>query len=173
MSPDTPDSDRNLHRFQACSIERAINPLGDRWTFLVLREAFFGVRRFSEMARNLGIARNVLSRRLHQLVEAGIFERVLYNDRGGWHEYRLTEAGKELYDVVLAIMHWSDRHLGGPDGPPLLLHHTACDHDTHGVVVCAHCGEPLCPHEVDPRPGPGAMEQSARTVAEADGAILT
>jgi DNA-binding HxlR family transcriptional regulator len=171
MSPDAPDNDRNPHRFQACSIERAINPLGDRWTFLVLREAFFGVRRFSQMARNLGIARNVLSRRLDQLVEAGIFERVLYNERGGWHEYRLTDAGKELYDVVLAIMHWSDRHLAGPGGPPLLLRHTTCDHDTHGVVVCAHCGKPLRPHDVDSRPGPGAMEQPAHTVA--DGAILT
>jgi hypothetical protein len=66
--------------------------------------------------------------------------------------------GKELYDVVLAIMYGSDRHLAGPDGPPLLLRHTTCDHDTHGVVVCAHCGEPLHPHEVDPRPDPGATE---------------
>lgn len=106
-------------------------------------------------------------------VDAGIFERVLYNERGGWHEYRLTEAGKELYDVVLAIMYWSDRHLAGPDGPPLLLRHTTCDHDTHGVVVCAHCGEPLHPHEVDPRPDPGATEQPVRTAAEADSAILT
>ena len=81
------------------------------------------------------------------------------NKQRGWHEYRLTEAGKELYDVVLAIMYWSDRHLAGPDGPPLLLRHTTCDHDTHGVVVCAHCGEPLHPHEVDPRPEPGATER--------------
>jgi DNA-binding HxlR family transcriptional regulator len=149
-------SDRNLHRFEADSLERVLNVLGDRWTFLLLREAFFGVRRFSEMARNLGIARNVLSRRLEQLVAAGVFERVLYNDRGGWHEYRLTEAGRELYDVVLTMMHWGDRHLSGPEGPPLVLHHRACDHDTHGVVVCANCGERLDPRDVEPRPGPGA-----------------
>lgn len=173
MFNDTPGNDPNLHRLQACSIERAINPLGDRWTFLVLREAFFGVRRFSDMARNLGIARSVLSRRLDQLVDAGIFERVLYNERGGWHEYRLTEAGKELYDVVLAIMHWSDRHLAGPDGPPLLLRHTTCDHDTHGVVVCAHCRAPLVPRDVDPRPGPGAPKPPLPQVAETDSAALT
>lgn len=148
--------DRNVQRFHADSMERTLNVLGDRWAFLLLREAFFGVRRFSDMARNLGIARNVLSRRLEQLVDAGIFERVLYNNRGGWHEYRLTKAGRELYDIVLTIVHWGDRHLAGDDGPPLLLRHTTCGHDTHAVIVCAHCSKPLDPHEVEPRPGPGA-----------------
>lgn len=153
---DRPPLDRNLHRFHADSMERVLNVLGDRWVFLVLREAFFGVRRFSDMARNLGIARNVLSRRLDQLVDAGVFERVLYNDRGGWHEYHLTDAGIELYDVVLTIMGWGDRHLAGPEGAPLLLRHVPCGHDTHGIVVCSQCGEPLNPRDIDARPGPGA-----------------
>jgi DNA-binding HxlR family transcriptional regulator len=146
----------NAHRFHADSMERTLSVLGDRWSFLVLREAFFGVRRFSEMARNLGIARNVLSRRLEQLVEAGVFERVPYNDRGVWHEYKLTDAGRDLYPVVLTMIAWGDRHLAGAAGPPLLLRHVACGHDTHGVVACAVCGEELRASEIEPRAGPGA-----------------
>lgn len=146
----------NRHRFHADSIERALSVLGDRWTFLILREAFFGVRRFGQLARNLGIARNVLARRLDALVAAGLFERVLYNSSGGWHEYRLTDRGRDLYGATAALMRWGDEHLAGPEGPPLTLHHSACDRDFHATVSCSECGRELDPREVEPRPGPGA-----------------
>jgi DNA-binding HxlR family transcriptional regulator len=151
-------SERNAHRFRADSVERAIEVLGgERWVFLILREAFFGVRRFGQFARNLGIARNVLIRRLDAIVDAGLFERVLYNEKGAWHEYRLTEAGREMYGPIIALMGWADDYLAGPEGPPLTLHHKTCGHDLRPLVVCSHCGGELDAREVEPRPGPGAV----------------
>jgi DNA-binding HxlR family transcriptional regulator len=158
-----PAADPNRHRFDADSVERALVILGgDRWTFLILREAFFGVRRFSDFARNLGIARNVLAHRLDVLVDGGLFTRVLYNENGPWYEYRLTDAGRGLYGAILALMHWGDEQLAGDEGPPLALHHAACDHDFYPVVACSHCGEALDPREVEPRPGPGATTGAQR-----------
>ena len=91
--------------------------LGERWTFLILRESFYGVRRFSDMQRNLGIARNILSARLQTLVGAGILERRHYQQEPERFEYRLTEQGRDLYPAIIAIMRWGDEHLSG-DGPP-------------------------------------------------------
>jgi len=151
------ETDPNSQRFTADSVERAMAVIGDRWTFLILREAFFGVRRFSQLARNLGITRNLLARRLESLVEAGVLDRTIYNQRADWHEYRLTDRGRDLYDIVLAALRWGDKHLAGPEGPPLLLRHNPCGHDTQGITVCEHCRQPIDPHDITPRPGPGAM----------------
>lgn len=150
-------TDANTHRFTADSVERAMAVIGDRWTFLILREAFFGVRRFSQLARNLQITRNVLAARLETLVRAGVLDRVIYNERADWHEYRLTDRGRDLYDIVLAVIRWGDEHLAGPEGPPLILRHDPCGHDTRGLTVCEHCREPIDPHHMTPRPGPGAL----------------
>ena len=96
--------------------------LGERWTFLILRESFYGVRRFSDIQRNLGIARNILSARLQTLVGAGILERRRYQEEPERYEYRLTGQGRDLYPAIIAIMRWGDEHLSG-DGPPVELHH--------------------------------------------------
>jgi len=136
-----------LDRPATCSIGRAMEILGERWTFLILREAFYGVRRFSEMQRNLGIARNILSTRLQTLVSAGILERVPYKEEPPRHEYRLTPAGKDLYPAIVTLMRWGDRHLVGD--PPVLLRH-ACGHEADPMLVCAHCHEELHPHDVTP-----------------------
>ena len=85
--------------------------LSDRWTFLILREAFFGVRRYGQMQRNLGIARNVLADRLRQLVANGMFERVRYRTDPDWYEYRLTERALDVYPVIVGLMRWAERHL--------------------------------------------------------------
>ena len=100
-----------LDRPVTCSIGRAMEILGERWTFLILRESFYGVRRFSDIQRNLGIARNILSTRLQTLVGAGILERVLYREEPERYEYRLTEAGSDLYPAIVTLMRWGDRHL--------------------------------------------------------------
>lgn len=160
-------ADANTHRFTADSVERAMTVIGDRWTFLILREAFFGVRRFSPLARNLGITRNLLARRLEILVEAGVLDRTIYNHRADWHEYRLTDRGRDLYDIVLAVIRWGDQHLAGPEGPPLLLRHTPCGHDTRGVTVCEHCREPIDARDMTPRPGPGAHADRPGTTVPA------
>jgi DNA-binding HxlR family transcriptional regulator len=136
------------------SVQRVVELLGDRWTILVLREAFFGVHRFSEFARNVGITnRNLLTNRLRLLVDAGIFERI---DEGGRRiDYRLTARGRELYPTIMAMMAWGDRHLADPGGPPLIFEHRSCGHPTAPILVCEHCHEPIDPRDVDPRPGPG------------------
>jgi len=137
-----------LDRPVSCSIGRAMEILGERWTFLILRESFYGVRRFSDMQRNLGIARNILSTRLQTLVANGILERRLYQEEPPRHEYRLTEAGRDLYPAIVTLMRWGDRHLS--TDPPVVLRHNSCGHEADPLLVCAHCHEELDPHEVTP-----------------------
>ncbi len=131
------------------SIERAAEVVGDRWTILVLREAFFGVRRYGEMARNLGIARNVLASRLKRLVADGLLERRRYRRDPDWYEYVLTDAGRELYGAVLALLRWADRHYPDDEDLDLVLRHRGCGKRTHAKVVCSACGEELDPRDVE------------------------
>src|SRR4051812_2362346 len=107
-----------LERPEACSIGRAMEVLGERWTFLILREAFYGVRRFSDMQRNLGIARNMLSTRLHTLVGAGVLERRLYQAEPARYEYRLTEAGGDPYPSIVPPVRRGGKHPQGGPRPP-------------------------------------------------------
>ena len=139
-----------LDRPGSCSIGRAMEILGERWTFLILRESFYGVRRFSDMQRNLGIARNILSSRLQMLVRTGILERRRYQDDPERFEYKLTEKGLGLYPAVVAIMRWGDEQLS-EERPPVVLRH-ACGHLADPVLVCAHCRAELDPREVTPEP---------------------
>ena len=145
----------NLERPGTCSVARAMEILGERWTFLILREAFYGVRRFSDMQRNLGIARNILSTRLQTLVRSGILERRRYQEEPERYEYRLTDAGRDLYPAMVTLMRWGDAHLCRDRGAPVVLRHT-CGHSADPVLVCSHCHEPLDPRDVTPEPGPGA-----------------
>ena len=138
-----------------CSVQRAMEILGERWTMLILREAFWGVRRFTEMQRNLGIARNILSVRLQTLVATGILERRRYSQDPDRYEYRLTQMGLDLYPAVVAIMRWGDEHLCRGEGAPVVLRHS-CGHDAEPKMVCSCCGVELEPHSVHPEPGPGA-----------------
>jgi DNA-binding HxlR family transcriptional regulator len=140
---------------QPCSIARTVAVLGERWTMVILREAFQGERRFEDIQRGLSIARNILADRLQMLVSEGILERRLYQDRPPRHEYRLTEKGRDLYPVLIALMQWGDRYTAGDAGPPVLLVHEPCGHRTEPHFVCSHCGEPIDPREMRPEPGPG------------------
>jgi DNA-binding HxlR family transcriptional regulator len=149
-----------LDRPDTCSVARAMDILGERWTMLIMREAFYGVRRFSDMQRNLGIARNILSTRLQTLVRAGILERRRYQEEPERFEYRLTQAGRDLYPAVIAIMKWGDEYLADEAGPPVVLRHT-CGELIDPVLVCDCCGEALHPHDITPEPGPGAQLPAA------------
>jgi DNA-binding HxlR family transcriptional regulator len=140
-----------------CSLFRSMDVLGDRWTLMVLREAFMGVRRFTEMQRDLGVARNVLTDRLNFLVDAGVLERRQYQDRPVRYEYRLTPMGRDLQPSLLALMQWGDKYLA-PDGPPALVEHTDCGHETEPLLVCSHCREQLTTRNVRLKPGPGLRE---------------
>ena len=138
-----------------CSVARTMDLLGDWWTPLVLREATYGIRRFDDFQRELGIARNTLAERLRRLVEAGLFEKRVYEDLPVRYEYLLTEAGREFYQVLLAMTSWGDRWLAEESGPPIVTRHETCGHDFHAEVVCSHCREPVALADVAPRPGPG------------------
>ncbi|GAA5070857.1 winged helix-turn-helix transcriptional regulator [Nocardia iowensis] len=146
------------------SVSRVVELLGDRWTILVIAEAFFGVRRFSDFARNIGITnRNLLTSRLRMLIDAGIFTRT--DEGGGRVDYHLTAAGRELYPIIMAMTAWGDRHLAEPDGPPLILEHRTCGHAITPLMVCDHCHAELDPRDVDPRPGPGFHPAATTDVA--------
>jgi DNA-binding HxlR family transcriptional regulator len=134
-----------------CSLARALAVVGDRWTLLILRDAFMRVRRFEDFQQRLGIARRVLSERLSTLAEAGVLAKVAYQDRPPRHEYRLTPKGLALYPVILALIHWGDAYGATAGGPPVLLRHRLCGHDFHAVPTCSECGEAIDPREVEPR----------------------
>ena len=130
-------------RFSAmeCSIARTLDVIGERWSLLIVRDAFYGLRRFDDFRRDLGIARNILTDRLATLTELGVFERRQYEQRPPRYEYVLTEKGRDLLPVILAMMKWGDRWES--DEPPVTLTHLACGHETQPVVACEHCKEEL------------------------------
>lgn len=140
------------------SVGAAMELLGDRWTFLILREAFFGTQRFNEFAQNLGLSRNILSRRLKALVVKGIFETHPYGPGGVRHEYRLAQPGRDIFPIVVALLQWGDKYLAGPRGPSIVLRHTLCGNDADPHLICGSCGEPIDLSDVVPTPGPGASE---------------
>ena len=132
------------------AVELAMDVLSDRWTFLILREAFFGVRRYGQMQRNLGIARNVLADRLRHLVADGMLERVRYRTDPDWYEYRLTERALDLYPAIVALMRWADKHLAdGEDITAVRLIHRSCGKPADPYLACAHCHEPLRARDIE------------------------
>ncbi len=149
-----------------CTVADSVDLIGDRWTLLILRDAFLGVRRFDDFRRDLDIASNVLTARLESLVTAGIVLTRPYQEHPPRHEYLLTEKGKDLFDVLLALWRWGDRW-AEPDTGRRRLIHRECGHDTHLLAACAHCGEPLTRRNVRIEPGlEVVLERQAARVAE-------
>jgi len=146
------------HRLEADSVSRTLAVLGEKWTLLVLREAFFGVRRYGQLARNLGIPRPTLSARLRTLVDAGLLERVPYATEPDRHEYRLTRAGIDLFGPIVTLMRWGDAHLAGPDGPPIVLRHNDCGEIAEPYLACRGCGGEIDARSVTPERGAGFLE---------------
>ena len=129
--------------------------VGDWWTPLVLREAYYGVRRFDDFEAGLGIGRNILTTRLRRLVREGLMERRRYQDHPPRHEYRLTDKGRDFFPVLAAMVAWGDRWLDRAKGAPVLLRHGLCGKVSHAEVVCSECGEPMSVRDVRPEIGPG------------------
>ena len=143
-----------------CAIGATVGLIGERPTFLVLREAFNGVRRFADMQRRTGMPRQVLSDRLARLVGEGLLRKVPYQEDGQRrrYEYRLTEKGLDLYPVLVALMEWGDRHAVGSAGPQVLLRHRDCGEPV-GLQMACRAGHVLeSAREVTPVPGPGARK---------------
>lgn len=142
----------------SCSIARTLDVVGEWWTLLILRDLFLGFDRFDDIQRNLGIASNVLTARLKKLSEQGIVERRADLDDRRVFRYSLTEQGRELYPVLLALTAWGDKWRAPAGQAPLLVRHASCGHVTSAVPACAHCGETLTSDNTRVEPGPGGRE---------------
>jgi DNA-binding HxlR family transcriptional regulator len=154
-------------RERNCSVARVVSILSDAWTFLIIREAFFGARRFESFRTALGLPRATLTERLKRLTQQGIFRqhRALQTSRRA--EYRLTKAGLELYPSFMAMMQFGDRWLSGRKGPPLRLIHETCGHECQPLVACSACLQEVTAVRVNYRNGPGAGYRQAQPVRRA------
>jgi len=156
----------NDYEGQVCSIARTLETIGERWTILVIREVLFGRRKFTEIQRNLGVARNVLTNRLQRLVDAGILERRVYSEKPERFHYYLTEKGLDLWPTIVSLMHWGDKHLPLPDGPPVLfVHRGECGGAINDHRICERCGEAIEVRDSKAVEGPGLA--AARREAKA------
>lgn len=141
---------------QPCSVARTLSVIGDRWTLMILRECFLKVRKFDDFQERLGIGRPILADRLQKLVSAFVLTKVAYQENPTRYEYRLTQKGRDLYPVIMGIVHWGDIYMSKKKGRPLLHRHKPCGHHFDPVMVCSECGEVLDPREVKAEFGPGA-----------------
>ena len=137
-----------------CSLARTWAVIGERWTMLIIREAFRGTRRFDGFQQRLSVGRNVLSNRLVRLTDEGVFERVRYQESPDRYEYRLTQKGMDLYPVLLMLMRRGDRYK--VDAPPVRLVHKHCGKEASPELRCGHCGEPVDYHSLRAEYAPDA-----------------
>ena len=149
----------NNYENQVCSIAGALGVVGERWSLLIVRNVFLGLRRFDEIQENLGIARNVLHTRLTRLIDQGVIEKRLYQEHPPRYEYRLTQKGLDLWPALVALMQWGDRYAVPPGGPVVLLEHRDCGGAVDAHRVCEACGEKLSVRDARAIPGPGAPPQ--------------
>lgn len=150
--------DRFEYSAENCSIRRTLDIVGEKWTLLVLGEAFYGVRRFADFHRALGCTRNILADRLKTLVDEGILRQHPYQDPGrrARTEYVLTEKGLELFPALLALLQWGDRWTADPEGPAVIIRHQGCG-ERVGVQLCCDAGHgSLTARDTQPTPGAGA-----------------
>lgn len=151
-----------------CPIEAALDVLGDRWSVLILRDAFYGVRRFEGFRRHLGISRKVLSQRLSRLVDAGVLRRASIPGQAGQHEYRLTPKGGDLFPVLLAMVRWGERWGTSAAGREWLrLVHLDCGQPAHARSVCDACGQSLRLGRVRALPGRDASPEAVESLRRA------
>jgi DNA-binding HxlR family transcriptional regulator len=149
---------------QICSVAGTLELVGERWTLLIVRDAFMGARRFEDFQRRTGAARNVLANRLNTLVEDGIFRRVAYQEHPVRYEYRLTEKGIDLWPVIVSLLQWGDRYIY-PGRAPVLLVHIRCGGAVDDHRSCQTCGAKLGPRDVEARQGIGGGMVAAASAA--------
>jgi DNA-binding HxlR family transcriptional regulator len=156
-----------LHRTyegQECSIAWALEVIGERWSLLILRDAFLGVRRFDDFQQDLGVSRGILAQRLQWLCDEGILERRRYQEHPERFEYRLTQKGRDMWPVMMALVNWGNRY-AAPNGPPRLILHRDCGGEVTDRLTCSKCGAELTVRDVEARPGPGARRRRVRAAA--------
>jgi DNA-binding HxlR family transcriptional regulator len=150
-------------RVDNCSIERTLAVIGEKWTLLVLREAFNGVRRFADLQAGTGAPRQVLSARLAGLVAEGLLRKEPYQEPGQRQrdQYRLTQKGLDLYPIMIALTQWGDRYVADPEGPAIVITHRDCGEPVEVRLQCATGHEVGGAREATARPGPGLRLRSA------------
>ena len=149
-----------------CSVAKALEVIGERWSLLIVRSVMHGNRRFGEMQGSLGIARNVLSARLQRLVDEEILERRAYQESPPRYEYFLTQKGLDLWPALIALLNWGDRYSPDPEGPRRLIVHKECGGTVSERGICESCGKVLTARDAKQVPGPGAKaEADALTTA--------
>ena len=134
----------------SCTIARAVAQVGDEWTLLIVREMFLGTRRFDDFLRFTGMSSHLLSQRLKKLEAQGLIGRERYSERPPRHEYRLTEKGRDLWTVIIALKQWGDRWLNAEDTPVQIVHKT-CGRVTKPQMTCPDCGEPIDAQDAEAR----------------------
>lgn len=139
-----------------CSVAKTLDIIGEWWTLLILRDVFYGVRRFEGLRTHLGISRKVLTNRLGRLTDERILKKVLYQKHPPRYEYRLTKRGLELLPILLTIMNWGDKWLSESDMAPVILIHKDCGEKTTPKLVCSQCNGELTAHNIYPTAGLGA-----------------
>lgn len=139
-----------------CSVAQTLELIGEWWTILILRDAFFGVTRFDQFQQRLGIARNVLTDRLNTLVDSGIMERHAYDEARGRTDYRLTKKGRALWPIIVTLRQWGDEWLYEPEDRPLDIVHQTCQAHTGFDLACRSCGDTIYLRDLTVAPGPGA-----------------
>lgn len=153
---------RRTYDNQNCSIARSLETIGERWTLLILRDAFLGTRRFDDFQRSLGIARNVLTTRLNRLTDEGLLERRRYQERPERYEYRLTEKGIDLWPVLFTLMRFGDKHsCRGEAMPPTRVEHRDCGTPIDDHMCCPQCGVQVGPRDVVVKRGEAAPSATA------------
>ncbi|MDR3466349.1 MAG: helix-turn-helix domain-containing protein [Xanthobacteraceae bacterium] len=147
--------ERTSFAHMRCSLARGLELIGDWWSPLIIRDLFLGLSRFDELVEDLGISRNLLTRRLKSLAANGIVERTAYQQKPARYAYRLTEAGRDLVPAILALTAWGDRWARPREGSPILFVHTTCGHRFEPRVTCSACTEPVTAETVTAIAGPG------------------
>lgn len=151
----------------SCSIAQSLNVIGEWWTLLILRDVFYGVRRFDALHEHLGISRKVLAERLRRLTNEKVLKKVSYQNKPTRFEYRLTRKGLDLLPILLSLMNWGDRWQSEQNQAPVVFLHTDCNHLMTPKLVCSHCNGSLNAGNIEPQPGPGAGEKEISRLQQA------
>jgi len=147
-----------------CCLARGLDLIGDWWSPLIVRDLYLGVGRFDELVEDLGISRNLLTRRLASLMKNGVVRRTPYQEKPRRYDYHLTEAGRDLVPVILALTAWGDRWARPKEGSPILFVHRACGCRFQPQVSCSECGEPVGAVDIQARAGPGGASATGTRV---------
>jgi len=144
-------------KHEPCSIARTLSVIGDRWTLLIIRNAFLGVRRFDDFQAQLGVTRHLLTDRLNLLVDEEILHKIPYQEKPTRYEYKLTRKGRELYPVLMTLVQWGDKWMAGENGPPIEYFDRESGAKIEPILVDQQSGKPITPYDTEVRMGAGII----------------